>query len=113
MTAQDAKDYKNNNNCLICEKENISDKVRDHCHLTGKYRGPAHNNCNSNVKQKHKIFIPFIFHNFSNYDCHIFFRRLVDMKNGKVKFYSKPKTNEEYFSVTYGCKIFIDSFGIF
>ena len=55
-------------------KKNIkSDKVRDHSHLTGKYRGPAHSVCNINVKQKPSNFIPFIFHNFSNYDCHMFF----------------------------------------
>ena len=35
--------------CRFCEKEILSDKVRDHCHLTGKYRGPAHNTCNINV----------------------------------------------------------------
>ena len=68
-------------------KKNIeSGKVRDHCHLTGKYRGPAHNTCNINVKQKDSNFIPFAsfaFHNFSNYDCHMFFQRLVDLK--KIK----------------------------
>ena len=44
----------------------------DHCHSTGNYRGPAHNTCNINVKQKDSNFIPFAFHNFSNYDCHVF-----------------------------------------
>ena len=73
MTEEDEEDYKNDNICRFCEKEILSDKVRDHCHLTGKYRGPAHNTCNINVTQKQSNFIPFIFHNFSNYDCHMFF----------------------------------------
>ena len=92
-------------------KKNIdSDKVRDHCHLTGKYRGPAHSKCNINVTQKQSNFIPFIFHSFSNYDCHMFFRKLIDMKNDKIKFNIVPKTNEEYISVSYGCIKFIDSY---
>ena len=110
MTQENEEDFKNNNNCRFCEKEILSDKVRDHCHLTGKYRGPAHNTCNINVKQKDSNFIPFIFHNFSNYDCHMFFKKLVDKKNHKVKFDIIPKTNEEYMSVTYGCNRFIDSY---
>ena len=44
-------DYRNINICRFCEKEIISDKVSDHCHLTGKYKGPAHNKCNNNVTQ--------------------------------------------------------------
>ena len=32
--------------CHICKKELLTDKVRDHCHFTGKYRGAAHNSCN-------------------------------------------------------------------
>ena len=96
---------------VVFAKKNIeSDKVRDHCHLTGKYRGPAHSTCNINVTQDQNNFIPFIFHNFSNYDCHMFFRKLVDKKNDKVKFDIIPKTNEEYKSVTYGCISFIDSY---
>ena len=109
-TQEDEEDYQNNNNCRFCEKEILSDKVRDHCHLTGKYRGPAHNTCNINVTQKQSNFIPFIFHNFSNYDCHVFFKNLVDKKNDKVIFDIIPKTNEEYISVTYGCIRFIDNY---
>ena len=63
MTEDDEDDFENNNICRFCEKEILSDKVRDHCHLTGKYRGPAHNTCNINVKQKDGNFIPFEFHN--------------------------------------------------
>ena len=103
-------DYKNNNICRFCEKNIESNKVRDHCHLTGKYRGPAHSKCNINVTQKQSNFIPFIFHNFSNYDCHMFFKKLVDKKKDKVDFEIIPKTNEEYISVTYGCIRFIDSY---
>ena len=110
MTHEDDEDFKNNNVCRFCEKFIESDEVRNHCHLSGKYRGPAHNECNVNVTQKQSNFIPFIFHNFSNYDCHMFFNKLVDKKNDKVKFEIIPKTNEEYISVTYGCIRFIDSY---
>ena len=110
MTEEDEKDFRNNNICRFCEKEILSDKVRDHCHLTGSYRGPAHNTCNINVTQKQSNFIPFIFHNFSNYDCHMFFKKLVDKKKDKVDFDIIPKTNEEYISVTYGCIRFKDSY---
>ena len=92
-------------------KKNIeSDKVRDHCHLTGKYRDPAHKVCNINVKQKDSNFIPLAFHNFSNYDCQMFFKRLIDLKKGKVKFKIIPKTNEEYIAVKYGCIRFNDRY---
>ena len=110
MKQEDEEDFTNNNLRRFCEKEILSDKVRDHSHLTGKYRGPAHNTGNINVKQKDSNFIPFAFHNFSNYDCHMFFKRLVDLKKDKVKFEIIPKTNEEYISVRYGCIRFIDSY---
>ena len=78
MKQKDKEDFENNNICRFCEKEILSEKVRDQCQLTGKYRGPAHNVCNINVKHKDNDFIPFAFHNFCNYDCHMFFKRLVD-----------------------------------
>ena len=110
MSKENEEDFKNNNVCRFCEKEILTDKVHDHCHLTSRYRGPSHNICNKNVKQKDSNFIPFVFHNFSNYDCHMFFKRLVDLKKEKVNFEIIPKTNEEYISVRYGCIRFIDSY---
>ena len=64
MTKENEEDFKNKNICRFCEKEILSYKVRDHCHLTGKYRGPAHNTCKINVQQKDSSFIPFAFHKF-------------------------------------------------
>ena len=55
-------------------EDNISYKIIDHCHLTGKCRGPAHNKCHTSVRQKQSSFVPFLFHYFSNYDCHPFFK---------------------------------------
>ena len=65
---------------ILCEKETVSDEVRDHFHLTGKNGGAAYNTCNINVTQKPSSFIPFKLHNFSNNDCHLFFKKLVDKK---------------------------------
>ena len=76
MTEEDEKNFKKNNIFRICQKNIECDKVRDHCHLTGKYRGAAHNKCNINITQDKSIFIPFIFHIFSNYGCHMFFKKV-------------------------------------
>ena len=51
MTEEDEEDYRNINVCQFCEKNIVSDKVRHHRHLTVKYRGPAHSECNINVTQ--------------------------------------------------------------
>ena len=74
MTTIDKEDYRKNNVCRFCEKVIESDKDRDYSHLTGDYRGPALSKCNIKVTQDQSNFIPFIFHKFSNYDCHMFFR---------------------------------------
>ena len=51
-----------------------------------------------------------MFHKYKNYDCRMFLKNLVDMKNDKVKFDNIPKTNEDCISVTYDCIRFIDSY---
>ena len=80
MTEEIEEDFKNINICRFCKKPILSDRVRDHCHLTDKYRVPAHNICNKNVTQKQSGFIPFLLHKYSRYDNHMFFKKLVDKK---------------------------------
>ena len=77
MTEEDEEDFKNNDACRFCVRNIENGKVKDHCHLTGKYRGPAYSRCNINITQNQSNFIPFLFLNF-NYDSHMFFRKLVD-----------------------------------
>ena len=50
-------------------------KIRDHCHYTGKYRGAAHSICNLNYKIPKEI--PVVFHNGSTYDYHFIIKQLA------------------------------------
>ena len=80
LTAKE-KIYRNKQKiCYICKKEfNNNDKkqqkVKDHCHYTGKYRGAADNICNLRYKVPKKI--PVVFHNGSTYDYHFIIKELV------------------------------------
>ena len=76
MTKEDNVDFKNSTKCWICENDYIDTdvKVRDHCHITGKYRGSAHRYCNINVKLNLKI--PVISHMLKNYDSHLITQEL-------------------------------------
>ena len=63
MSAEENARFELTNICWICSKliENSDDKVRDHGHITGKYRCATHWNCNINLKMTKKV--PVIFHN--------------------------------------------------
>ena len=74
----DWKEYYKQTNCYVCDKPIDNPKVRDHCHITGKFRGPAHNSCNINYKVPK--FIPIIFHNLEGYDSHLFIKQLEKVK---------------------------------
>ncbi|XP_071055153.1 uncharacterized protein [Onthophagus taurus] len=81
--------------CFICQNPFTIDqtKVRDHCHISGRYRGPAHTNCNLNYKLQH--FVPVFFHNFSGYDCHLFIKEIAKLGDGLDVL---PNNKERYIS---------------
>ena len=52
MSAEYEERFQLSNICCICDKlfDVEENKVRDNCHITGKYRGSAHSSCNINLK---------------------------------------------------------------
>ena len=97
LTSEDWKEYNQESKCHICFEpfEKINPKVRDHCHYTGKYRGPTHRNCN--LRYKIPSHIPVIFYNLSAYDTHLFIREL-GKETTKIGVITENK--EKYISFT-------------
>ena len=84
---------------------NTENKVRDHCHITGKYREAAHYPCNINLKISKMT--PLIFHNLKGYDSHLIFKGL---SNFNVKISVIPNGLEKYMAFTLIKNlVFIDS----
>ena len=94
-TKKDKRDYKASTYCHICEGELLNDKVADHCHLTGKFRGAAHHKCN--LEYRIPKFFPVIFHNLAGYDAHLFVKNL-GVTDGRIN--CIPKNEENYISFT-------------
>ena len=93
MTEKDEKNFKNVKNCYACKQALEDDRVRDHCHLTGKYRGAAHSKCN--LRMRVPKFVPVLFHNLEGYDSHLFVKSL-GLSEGTIN--CIPKTDEKYIS---------------
>jgi hypothetical protein len=49
-------------------------KIADHCHITGKFRGAAHNCFNQSYQLPE--FHPVVLHDLAGYDAHLFVRQL-------------------------------------
>ena len=88
LTNKEIKTYEKQKVCHICKKEFRNDdknkkNVRDHCHYTGKFIGPAHSICNLRYKIPKKILI--VFHNGSTYDYHFVIKKLVEEFEGEFE----------------------------
>ena len=83
MSVDEEEKFQLANSCWICSKLfDVGDKkVRDHCHVTGKFRGAARFSCNANCKLSKKV--PVIFHNLKGYDSHLIIREISTL-NAKV-----------------------------
>ena len=103
LNDEEKETHENQKICYICEQEFCTDennkkefklkqKVRDHCHYTGKYRGAAHSICNLNYKIPKEI--PVVFHNGSTYDYHFIIKQLA--KEFKGKFDCLGENMEKY-----------------
>ena len=70
--------------CLICDNACVDGdiKVRDYCHITGKYRVRAYRDCIINAKLNLKIHV--VFRNLKNYDSHLIMQELGKFKIKKI-----------------------------
>ena len=93
LTAEEKFDFDNASECHICKHDLGEDKVRDHNHLTGRYRGAAHSNCNLNYKNPK--FIPVFIHNLAGYDTHLFIKEF-GFEEEKINMI--PNNEERYIS---------------
>ena len=82
MTEVDEQHFRIMDGCHIC-REKYTDKdvrVRDHCHITGKFKGSAHQECNLKLRIKpENIKIPVIFHNLRGYDSHFIMQQIGEI----------------------------------
>ena len=106
MSQEDEENYENTDTCWICNQQITKGKVRNHCHITGKFRGAAHKECNLELRIPQKL--PFIFHNLEGYDGHFIFRELNNFTNTDIQII--PKSTEKYMSIIINKNIiFLDS----
>ena len=125
MTKENEEEFQKADECHICNKK-YSDKdirVRDHCHITGKYRGSAHQECNLQLKlNPEKVKIPVIFHNLRGYDSHFIMQEIgaivkdyeytnKDGKKCQMNINAIPNNMEKYMAFMLGNHLtFLDSF---
>jgi len=111
MTTNDCKAFNDAADCHICGEALNDDRVRDHCHITGEYRGAAHNACNLKLRiYAHKTKVPVVFHNLKGYDGHLIMSAVgasEAVKNQKI--YCIPNNMEKYMMFSVGQLQFIDS----
>ena len=125
MTNYDVDKFEKATECHICNKQYTEKdiQVRDHCHITGKYRGSAHQECNLQLRlNPDEIKIPVIFHNLRGYDSHFIMQEIGAIvknhtyknKKGEEKqmnINAIPNNMEKYMALMLGNHLtFIDSF---
>ena len=111
MRPEDKYMHKHAKHCFMCRKKFSDfchlDKVRDHCHLLGKFRYTLCSACNL-THTKRPPDIHLFFHGLSNYDSHFIIQKLYNFSSTEIKII--PKNTEKYLSFSVGCVHFKDSY---
>ena len=121
MTVEDMDDFNRSNKCYICNEKYVEGvkPMKDHCRITGRYLGSAHDACCSKLRMNpDKIRVPVIFHNLRGYDSQQIGKIAKDKshvdKNGErkdLKINAIPNNMERYMAFTLGNNLtFIDGF---
>ena len=87
-------DLRSATDCHICGFELGDDRVRHHCHHTGRFRGAAHNKCNLNYSFTGRI--PVVLHKLRGYKSHVIMQGIGNLKDRKIN--CIPNNTEKYIS---------------
>ena len=100
MTVDDQTKHDNVRECYICHRKftEKNGKVRDHDHISGKYRGAAHRTCNLFMRKQYKV--PVFFHNFRGYDSHLLVWGLTEDSTSKLSIIGQGL--EKYLMIGWG-----------
>ena len=115
LSKYEEEEFQEATECYICENifEELTNKVREHNHLSGEYRGAACQSCNTKEGKTSKL-IPVFFHNGSNYDFHFIIEELMKYEDDYNKVQLLSKNSENYISIDYGSNYkkirFLDSY---
>ena len=106
LTKKQWEKYEKASRCHICFKlfNPKKPKVRDHCHCTGRYRGPTYSLCN--LRYRISSYIPVIFHNLLGYDTHLSIKELG--KNSRDMMEVIAKNKEDY--ISFSIKVPVDKY---
>jgi hypothetical protein len=104
-------DFDNASMCYLCKCE-LSYKVRDHDHFSGRYLGAACNKCNLARRIK-KPMLPVVFHNLRGYDMHHILKHAIS-KFDHWNLSCIPQSSEKFLSLRAYIKggatlVFLDS----
>ena len=99
ITPQQQADFRSCKSCPKCKRDFTEKlyKVRDHCHITGLYRGPLCSKCNLRLSLK-RYMLPVFFHNLKNYDCHMILKHGIS-KFKHWKLHCIAQTAEKFMTV--------------
>ena len=115
MSSEDEPNFNAAKECHICGKKYTNEdiRVRDHCHITGQYRGSAHEYCNLKLRiSSEKFKLPVIFHNLRGYDSHFIMQEIGTIgKEYELYINCIPNNMEKYMAFMLGKHlVFLDSF---
>lgn len=111
MNLGDQADFDAATKCKMCDLpfEDMAkgNKMHDHNHLNGKYRGALCNTCNlKNAVHSRKVVV--FFHGLSNYDSHFIIQELHKYNDKKIQII--PRSAEKFLSFEINDLVFKDSY---
>ena len=115
MSKEEEEVFKKSKHCWICRKPfywGCKNKVRDHDHRTGKFRGAAHQRCNTKLHKDTRMIV--LFHNMEGFDSVAILRTIAKMQNepqfAEMRFDTLQRNMERTISINFGPLQFRDSF---